>query len=113
MHGNKKKHKEMWQYIIDHVDDIFKNYVEGSDPEDVIVDYKQYYIIRVNNNEKVSYNCYACEEFFSLGCNVCPIFKRVGCCSYNDSAFQKLLNAIRGHDRKEFIKQARRIKNAW
>lgn len=113
MRGYKKKHKEMWQYLIDHIDDIFNDYIEGSDPEDVLIDYKQMYINTVDPDKDIMYNCYACQEFFKYGCHLCPICKRVGFCSYNDSAFQKLCTAIKEHDRDEFIKQAKRIKDAW
>ena len=34
MYGNKKKHMEMWQHLIDHVDDIFGLYNNTKDIED-------------------------------------------------------------------------------
>lgn len=88
------KHRDMWQFIIDKVDDILIDF--SADP-----------------GVDIQFNCYACEKFFNDGCSECIIGKKVGCCTYDDSAFQSLLAAIRNRDRKEFIRQAKRIKNAW
>ena len=105
------KHRDMWQFIIDKVDDILIDYF--IDPEDILIEYKRVYIYHADPGADIKFNCYACEKFFDNGCNNCIIGKKIGCCSYDDSAFQSFLAAIRNRDRKEFIRQARRIKNAW
>lgn len=102
------KHRGMWQYLIDHTDDILKDYIEGHDPEDVIIKYKRKYM----GSEEVLYNCYACHKYFGI-CSKCIIGRRVGKCTYEGSAFQVLLEAVREEDRDEFIKQATDIRDAW
>lgn len=84
------KHRDMWQFIIDKVDDF------STDP-----------------GADIKFNCYACEKFFNNGCSECIIGKKVGCCTYDYSAFQSLLAAIRNRDRKEFIRQAEVIRDVW
>lgn len=113
MRGNKKKHKEMWQFIIDRVDNIFNDYIEGYVPECVLIDYKLKYIESVDPDKDIMYNCYACEKFANVGCSECAVGKRIGSCAHRDSAFQKLLNALVEQDKNEFIKQAEVIRDAW
>lgn len=111
MHGNNKDmHKAMWQYIIDNVDDILKDYVD--DPEDVLIDYKMNFICRVDPGKEISYNCYACQEHAGH-CRECEIGRSLGHCAREGSTFNKLLLAIVNGDRNEFIVQAKRIKDAW
>lgn len=105
------KHRDMWQFIIDKVDDILIDFF--TDPEDILIEYKRVYICHADPGVDIKFNCYACEKFFNNGCSECIIGKKVGCCTYDGSAFQSLLAAIRNRDRKEFIRQAKRIKNAW
>lgn len=112
MRGNKKKHKEMWDYLIDHVDEILKKY-QGDDPENTIIDFKQEYIDKYDEGRDVIYNCYACESFAVLGCSECKITKNAGECTKSDSSFHYLLEAVKNGNKEEFINHARRIRDAW
>lgn len=119
MHGNskyKEKHEATWQYIIDHVDDIFKLYVDtredDPDPEWILSSKKFDFISNTYDDLYVIHKCYACHQC-NCNCDKCPIISKAGCCKDTASAYSMVLKAIREHDKTEFIKQAKRIRDGW
>lgn len=108
MRGNKKKHKEMWQYIIDNVDNIFKDYADDQDTNYVINKYKSLFL----EGEVILNMCYACQHCEGY-CTLCPIAYKAGRCGEIDSAFQMVLKSIIFGDKVNFIKEAERIRDAW
>lgn len=118
MHGNKEKHEAMWQHLIDSVDDIFNLYNSTKDTEDdpewILMDMKHAFIMQNYKDDKnIPFYCYACLECHNE-CWCCPIVSKAGQCSnHNTSAFQRILEAITYNDKELFIKEARRLKDAW
>ena len=118
MHGNKEKHEAMWQYLIDHVDDIFKLYADAKDfeedPEWILISKKRAFIMRnYSDDEDIPFYCYACAECHNECC-CCPVIYKAGHCSSDKtSAFQMILEAIINRDKETFIEEARRLKDAW
>lgn len=116
MYGNKKKHMEMWNHLIDHVDDIFELYNNTKDIEDdpewVLMDMKHAFIkSNYRDDKNIPFYCYACAECQNE-CWRCPIIHKAGKCS-GTSAFQRILEAITYNDKEMFIEEARRLKDAW
>lgn len=103
----------MWQYLINHVDDILKSYNDLLDPEWVLADEKYGFIMRTYEDSHICRNCYACQECLGI-CKSCPIITKTGDCIYDEnSAFQLVLKAIVNGDRELFIREAGRIRDAW
>ena len=110
MHG---KHRDMWQYIIDHVDDIFQLYADTMDEEwdpQWIITQKKHEVV---GDGDILHLCYACQQCEGA-CVKCPIIHKAGCCcSEEDSAYVMVLKAITEGDKELFIKEARRLRDAW
>lgn len=110
------KHEAMWQYIIDHVDDILELYAntkdEDEDPEGILIDKKRDFISSTYGDRYVIHQCYACHQCEGE-CSKCPIILKAGCCKEEDSAFNMVLKAIEEQDKGKAIKYAEVIRDAW
>lgn len=107
---------EMWNYLINHVDDIFGLYNNTKDIEDdpewTLMDMKHAFIMRNYRDDKnIPFYCYACAECHNE-CWGCPIIHKAGKCS-GASAFQRILEAITYNDKEMFIGEAEVIRDAW
>lgn len=116
MRGNKENHEAMWQYIIDHVDDIFKLYTdtkEEEDPEWIVAKEKGEFIRTHCDEIYVIHKCYACHQCKGE-CSKCPIVLKAGNCrNEDDAAYNMVLKAIFNNDKELFIKEAGRLRDAW
>lgn len=107
----------MWQHLIDSVDNIFNLYNNTKDtvydPEWILIDMKHAFIMQnYKEDGHIPFYCYACAEGHNECC-CCPIISKAGHCSTSTSAFQRILEAIDKGDKELFIKEARRLKDAW
>lgn len=104
------KHRDMWQFIIDKVDDILIDFF--TDPEDILIEYKRVYICHADPGADIKFNCYACEKCNGR-CKKCPIADKAGICSEEDSTYKHFLGAIKNGNKDEAIKYAEVIRDAW
>ena len=112
---NKEHHEKMWQYIIDSTEFIFyMKSVQGLSPEKILAIFKSAYIFDHDRDsyESIIRDCYACKEAKG-DCSKCPISKKVEPCVKDTSAYNYLLEFLCRGDKENFIKEAKRIRDAW
>lgn len=94
------RHIAMWQYVIDHVDEIFEN-LKSNFPEDALIVVKEKFIKSIGDEvfDGCSYACRQCEN----DCSACPIVNKAGWCLLKSSLFNKMLIALEFGHKKKFL----------
>lgn len=95
-------HRIMWQAVIDYI-------LEGRKLSCGISNIKKKVLKKYKLPTPWKCLCYAC----LTDCSTCPISKRVGICYREGNAFALLCDAVKEGNRKEAVKQAKIIMEAW
>lgn len=108
------KHKKMWDYIINNVEELVDDFghdIELDEAENRLIELKEKFL----SNDGIINDCYACDYVYKehkspIDCSNCPLI--IGNCKYKDSLYDNLLKSIELCDISDAIHYCTKIRDA-